>query len=287
MSDQSVDIQSDASKKLVNLGCGHRFHDEWINLDLNARSPKVRKWDIAKGLPFADEEIDAVYHSHVLEHLEPEVARALLRECFRVLRPGGTLRIAVPDLEAIVRGYLEALERAKQGEPGADADHYWMTLELYDQLVRERSGGEMLAYLRSGGVPNFAFVRTRCGEETASLGGERIHQPHPRIRIRNWRKTPARLARLLKRFVEQLILGKDYELLRAGRFRAGGEVHKWMYDAMSLRRLTTGVGFEDFRVCSAMESSIEAWPRFELDATLDGRVRKPNSLFAECKKPTR
>ena len=34
MSDHSADIQSDASKKLVNLGCGHRFHDEWINLDL-------------------------------------------------------------------------------------------------------------------------------------------------------------------------------------------------------------------------------------------------------------
>ena len=287
MSDHSVDIQSDASKKLVNLGCGHRFHGEWINLDLNAHSPNVRKWDITKGLPFADGEIDAVYHSHVLEHLEPEVARALLRECFRVLRPGGTLRIAVPDLEPMARAYLDALQRVREGEPGADADHYWMTLELYDQVVRTRSGGEMLAYLKSGTVPNIGFIRERCGEETASLAAGRVRQSHSGIRIRNWRKTPVRLMRLLKRLVEQLILGKDYELLRAGRFRAGGEVHKWMYDAVSLRRLTTGVGFEDFRVCSAMESSIEAWPRFELDATLDGRVRKPNSLFAECKNQTR
>jgi len=62
--------------------------------------------DIRKPLPFRDNSADAVYASHVLEHLYREQGQQLARECFRVLAPGGIVRLVVPDLNAIVREYL-------------------------------------------------------------------------------------------------------------------------------------------------------------------------------------
>jgi hypothetical protein len=76
-----------------------------------------------------------------------------------VLKPGGIIRIAVPDLEVIIRLYLEKLEN------GNEADYDWMMLELYDQEVRNRSGGEMLNYFKQDEIPNLDFVLSRIGFE--------------------------------------------------------------------------------------------------------------------------
>ncbi|MGB7623746.1 MAG: class I SAM-dependent methyltransferase, partial [Terriglobia bacterium] len=53
-------------------------------------------WNLAKGIPFPDLSFDVVYHSHFLEHVEKESAPAMIRECLRVLRRGGLLRVVVP-----------------------------------------------------------------------------------------------------------------------------------------------------------------------------------------------
>jgi len=62
--------------------------------------------DVRKPLPFPNSLFDAIYASHLLEHLNLEEGKRLLRECFRVLQPKGVPRMVVPDLEAIVREYL-------------------------------------------------------------------------------------------------------------------------------------------------------------------------------------
>jgi ubiquinone/menaquinone biosynthesis C-methylase UbiE len=62
--------------------------------------------DFRKPLPFPDCSADAVYASHVLEHLYREQGQQLIRESFRVLVLGGIVRIVVPDLNSIVREYL-------------------------------------------------------------------------------------------------------------------------------------------------------------------------------------
>ena len=63
--------------------------------------------DARRGLPLADGAADAVYTSHFLEHVRRTDALRFLRECHRVLRPGGVLRIVVPDLRRLARQYLE------------------------------------------------------------------------------------------------------------------------------------------------------------------------------------
>ena len=121
-------------KSRLHLGCGLTTPDGWINIDGSwnarlAKHPVIRRvakslhlvsadkiavpWkssifihDVRKPLPFSSNSAEAIYSSHLLEHLYFEEAQNLAQECFRVLASGGTVRIVVPDLRAIVREYL-------------------------------------------------------------------------------------------------------------------------------------------------------------------------------------
>ena len=143
--------------KCVNLGCGARFHPAWVNVDIAPQDPTVQRCDLSQTFPFADNSFDAAYHSNVLEHIRREHALSFLRECHRVLKPRGLLRVAVPDLEQICRLYLDRLQRAAAGDGAAAAEYDWMLLELFDQCVRERSGGGMLDYLKRQPLPAEEF----------------------------------------------------------------------------------------------------------------------------------
>ncbi|MDP7163450.1 MAG: methyltransferase domain-containing protein [Phycisphaerae bacterium] len=72
----------------------------------------------AAPLPFADETFDYVFSEHMIEHLDYDAGRAFLRECFRVLKPGGRIRIATPSLETLVEFFApdktDALRRYMQ-----------------------------------------------------------------------------------------------------------------------------------------------------------------------------
>jgi hypothetical protein len=72
------------------------------------------------------------------------------------------------------------------------------------------------------------------------------------------------------------------EALRIGRFRLAGEAHQWMYDRFSLARLMLAAGFVEPHRQTATESRIPNWQAFNLDATSDGAVVKPDSLFMEA-----
>jgi len=91
---------------LLNLGCGEHFHVDWVNIDISPSHPEVLDYDLRLGIPFADNSFDVIYHSHALEHMEPPWAERLLRECCRTLKPGGLLRVVVPDNEIPFVGLL-------------------------------------------------------------------------------------------------------------------------------------------------------------------------------------
>jgi predicted SAM-dependent methyltransferase len=73
-----------------------------------ARANAVEYGNAIGGLPLSDRSVDVLYSSHMLEHLDREEAVAFLREARRVLRPGGTLRVSVPDLRMHINRYLES-----------------------------------------------------------------------------------------------------------------------------------------------------------------------------------
>ncbi len=266
----------------LNLGCGERFHPDWVNLDLHPTSPSVRQWDLQKDLPFPDESFDVVYHSHVLEHFSKADGLQLLESCKRVLRPGGTIRVVVPDLERIVQLYLSSFEKCVAGDRQATAQYDWAMLEMYDQTVREHSGGEMLAYVQRANESQLAFAKERLGAELERMRPAKGAAIPARARTHGAR----RLAEILRRRALRLVAGRDgISAYDQGMFRRSGDLHKWMYDRYSLANALKSAGFTDAKQCEASESRIPQWASFHLDTEPDGRTYKPDSLFMEATRP--
>jgi SAM-dependent methyltransferase len=260
----------------LNLGCGSVCHPDWVNLDTIASRPDVVACDLRRPLPFADAVAEACYASHVLEHLNQHDARCLLDECHRLLRPGGILRIVVPDLEGIATAYLKSLA-------GRREDHRWMILEMVDQLVRTKPGGEMHALITSCDVPNVSFIVGRVGMDAEQLLAGQGGTAKP-IR-RSWRHIARRGREELAAMLAAVALGREGRAaLREGLFRRSGQVHLWMYDRVSLADLIIESGFASPRVCQASESDIAGFLTSNFDV-VNGRVRKPDSLFMEATKP--
>jgi predicted SAM-dependent methyltransferase len=274
--------------KLLNLGCGSHYHRSWTNVDFTGIKNEVMAHNLLDGIPFSDHTYDVIYHSHVLEHFNKDDGETFLRECFRVLVKGGTIRIAVPDLERIAREYLANLKNALLGNESAKHNYEWIKLELYDQTVRNQSGGFMRSYLMEELLPNEDYVFSRIGAEAKQLrqmmftpkGTESGSMPIKQIR---------RLKKFLslsnyKKMIKNLLLSDyDKKALAIGTFRLGGEIHQWMYDRYSLAEVLRSIGFEDVRKCEAHESRIPNWQIYQLEV-YDGQIRKPDSLFMEATK---
>jgi len=125
-------------KYRVNIGCGKSPTEGWINFDnspsiILANSPskyffakifgflnreqieninwnkknKILFADVKKYIPLPNASAECIYTSHMIEHLSREESVSFLNEAFRVLEPGGILRIAAPDLKLAVNFYLQ------------------------------------------------------------------------------------------------------------------------------------------------------------------------------------
>src|SRR3989338_7375065 len=149
--------------KLLNLGCGTRYHKEWINVDFVSNNKDVIAHDLLKGIPFKDNTFDVVYHSHLIEHFKKEKATFFIKECYRVLKPDGIIRIATPNLEEIVKNYIKYLNLSFQNDRIAELKYDWTMIEMYDQCVRNFSGGEMGKLYSQNNNPISDFIYKRMG----------------------------------------------------------------------------------------------------------------------------
>jgi predicted SAM-dependent methyltransferase len=256
--------------KLLNLGCGRHYHPDWVKVDFHPSGPGVMAHNLEGRLPFKDNEFDAVYHSHLLEHLPCYRVPFFLLECYRILKPRGIFRVVVPDMEQIARLYLHYLEMAIQGDEEAQSRYEWILLEMFDQVVRNQSGGDMLNYWKQNSMPAETFVLERVGSEVLDL-------------LPQLRQTPQTDSR--KESGDRPEGNSERGPLKIGEFRLSGEVHMWMYDRYSLASLLRKTGFQEIKICRADESKIPDFNRYGLDLEPNGAVRKPDSLFMEARKP--
>ncbi len=91
----------------LNIGCGAAGFEGWLNLDLCEQPGVDLAWDITDGLPLEENTCEFIYNEHFLEHFSVEQGLKILRECHRVLQPGGVLRVAMPHVAESVRRYHE------------------------------------------------------------------------------------------------------------------------------------------------------------------------------------
>lgn len=259
---------------LVNLGCGHRYHPGWINFDLVASGSQVRACDLEKGIPLPNASQDVVYSAAFLEHLEPAAASSLLREAWRVLRPGGICRIGVPDTEQICRLYLEALEKTRQGHPNGSVERDWFLLELADQGFRNWSGGRMKPATRQATEQMKKLIQQRTGPEMFET------TRHQR------RFTFGGLQRRWQMLLARVFLGRrTARALGIGLFRMSGETHRWLPDETSLGEMMQAAGFRDIQRHSAYTSSVASWDLYGLDVSRENNVHKPDLFFLEGRRP--
>lgn len=275
----------------LNLGCGSKFHKDWVNVDMKSSSTDVIAANLLNGIPFPDESFDVVYHSQVLEHIPKEKAYNFIKECYRVLKPEGIIRVVVPDLENIVDEYKKFLNESLENSNDLSAANYdWIMLEMYDQTVRNYSGGQMEEFLKQPHVINEKYIIDRIGFVGRSIRNSYISGDTGNTVSGNFKKAFSSVS-LFKKAVRYIIRKikqkikyiQPSEISKIGAFRLGGEIHMWMYDRYSLSRLLKDCGFEEISVKSPFESTIPKWKEYELDVK-DGLIYDPTSLFIEARK---
>ena len=98
---------------LLNVGCGPNSHPDYINLDYYWHNKIDICWNIEKKpYPLPDASLEGIYTEHCLEHIAFESFQANIAEFYRLLKPGGVLRIVMPDGGL----YFELYERRRKGE---------------------------------------------------------------------------------------------------------------------------------------------------------------------------
>jgi predicted SAM-dependent methyltransferase len=165
--------------KRLNVGCGRAPSAGWLNYDNSpavwlAKSPLLTRllhragvidagsfefaafcranpilYANARRIPHASGTVDVIYSSHMIEHLARDDAWSFLVECHRVLRPGGRLRLVVPDLHLLAHQYLER----------GDADNFLGHLQF--ETVRPAGLLSKLKWLLFGGRGHHWMYDTR------------------------------------------------------------------------------------------------------------------------------
>jgi predicted SAM-dependent methyltransferase len=97
-------------KNLLDIGCGPNTHQDYINLDYGWHPGVNLCWDITRGIPIKSNTLEGIFTEHCFEHISFCFILPILVECYRVLQPGGSIRIILPDGELYLKGYSSILQ---------------------------------------------------------------------------------------------------------------------------------------------------------------------------------
>jgi SAM-dependent methyltransferase len=181
----------------VNVGCGATPTEGWINLD-NSFSVRIARWPLlvrvlsaarvlsrqsyefaaiansknvryanaTLKIPYPNNSVEVLYSSHMIEHLDRREAEAFLLEVRRVLKPGGIVRLAAPDLAQLAKSYLAtgdadlfvARTHMSQGKPHGLSGRAKMALMGYRGHLWMYDGMSLTALLRDAGFTDVSVL---------------------------------------------------------------------------------------------------------------------------------
>jgi predicted SAM-dependent methyltransferase len=274
---------------------GGVFLNQWNNVIFSARPgrplPNTRYVDLsAAPLPFPDATFDAVYAYHIFEHLTPLHGERCARQIFKLLKPGGIWRISVPDLESACRDYLRMLDTAAHEPTPRNVLRYrWAVMVIFEQMVRDRSGGQMLEAIKRGEY-DAAQMQEMFGDalrsiiERSAAAEANDARAGSRHRGRSFFRS---VLRSLYRAAQRAAGKKFPPAADYGRMdpRETKEAVQWMYDRLSLRLLLEHAGFEAVRQVDHASSSIPRWSQYDFDRANHGDYPFDPSVYFEGCKP--
>lgn len=267
---------------LLNIGCGAITNPYYENIDIIPQDALAKKVNILERLPYNDNIYEFCYSSHLLEHLNKAESLNFLSEVIRVLQVDGVCRIVVPDLERTVSAYLEVLHQLKNGNLNVEYKYDWLLVELFDQLIRNKSGGEMYKFIQESDNQLAKYISERLGPDILELKNPRIKKESLFIKtLKSLKFLPKKSSTFFLYVLIYSIKGKvSADNFRISEFRSQGEIHKWMYDSFSLARLMRSAGFRDVKLCTAKESYSSKFLSMNLDL-INGKQRKLDSIYIE------
>jgi SAM-dependent methyltransferase len=111
-----LDDEAARSQRRIEIGGGPFPRPGYLHVDTDPKARHLEARAVAWELPFPDDWADEILSIHTLEHIHPRLLQRTLREWHRVLRPGGAVRVHVPNSPALMEAYLSAEDDA----------HRWM-----------------------------------------------------------------------------------------------------------------------------------------------------------------
>lgn len=159
----------DRPGKRVHVGSGPNLLPGWINVDLHPVPGLDFALDVRKGLPF--ENVALLFAEHFLEHLTIDEGLAFLRDCRRILKPDGILRLSTPNLDWVILTHYHGTSVSTQEEAIVDslrlnrAFHGWGHQFLYNRAMLE-------TVLRAAGFATIRFEKYRESSIDALRGIE-------------------------------------------------------------------------------------------------------------------
>jgi predicted SAM-dependent methyltransferase len=125
-------MASNGLKKL-HIGAGPVVLEDWLCTDIDPRSPQIVFLDATKPFPFKDQSFDYIYCEHMIEHISWDEGLFMLKECRRVLKPQGKIRITTPDLEVFMKMYANSSELLNERYIKWSTDNMlmWRDLHVY------------------------------------------------------------------------------------------------------------------------------------------------------------
>jgi predicted SAM-dependent methyltransferase len=240
--------------------------------------------DLGSPLPFEDKSFDGIYACRVMEHLSPKDGDRFIADLCRLLKPGGVCRLSTPDLEELAEEYLRQLKRGWEDPAEKNLMRfYWIKLQMLDQMVRERSGGDMWDAIQRGYYDSeyakerfedvFEEFLPRPAQKTAA---PRVVPPRP-----PWLRAIRRIAGRAYRSAAAKLQAKPQAAPIDP--RRSFEADKWLHDRLSLRICLEQAGFRDYRVKDFRSSDIPGWDRFQLDKSKSGDHALEPSIYVEAR----
>jgi predicted SAM-dependent methyltransferase len=161
------------SQEKLHLACGTNVLPGWVNVDqIDAKD--VVKHDLTRPLPLASATITFIFAEHFIEHITREQGLALVRECHRLLKPGGVLRISTPDIKKLIAEYLS-------GQLDEWRDVQWLPAtpcQLLNEGMRQwghqfvYDEAELITLLREGGFERVQSAAWRQSQHPELSGRE-------------------------------------------------------------------------------------------------------------------
>jgi predicted SAM-dependent methyltransferase len=88
-----------ASVRKLQIGCQSHPFDGWLNVDIEPKDNQIAFMDGTKPFPLPSASFDYVFTEHMIEHISLDEGNFMIGECYRVLKPGGKIRIGTPNIK--------------------------------------------------------------------------------------------------------------------------------------------------------------------------------------------